>query len=208
MTDEEEINNNTEEDEENLSEAEYSKKSDLSKALLVEKALDLVKEKRSKEMKEGYNNFITTQNGDTKKIYVPDSRKEYIGSVDYLKSLLTPEIKVVEGMKEIIAGIEKKKKECFNKNAVERRFDDGENIMIAPEKHIPEMDDPFPLLRIKVNNYGGSREEYINQRIGFHNYNVRRYWNEMVVIYDELLAELNILLSSKSINYFKQKAGY
>ena len=203
-----EMDSNEEEDKENLSEAEYSKKSEFSKALLVEKALEVVKEKRSQEMKEGYYNFIPMPNGDVKKIYIPDSRKEFIGAVDYLKSILSPEIKVNEDMKTLIEDIEKKKTRCFNKNAVERRFDDGDEVKIATEKYIPDMDDPSPLQRTTISNLKRTQTKEVCPRIGFYNYNVRKYWNEMVIIYDELLSQLNILLSSKKINYFKQKTGY
>ena len=200
--------NNTEEEKENLSEAEYSKKSEFSKALLVEKALEVVKERRSKEMKEGYYNFIPMPNGDMKKIYIPDSRKEFIGSVDYLRSILAPEIEVNETMKKKIKEFEEKKTKCFEKNAIIKRFVDGGIVKLTEEKHIPEMDDSHPILMVGSNQYGGQQSKNIDHRIGFNNYNVRRYWNEMVIIYDELLAQLNILLSSKKINYFKQKTGY
>ena len=197
-----------EEDKENLSEAEYSKKSEFSKALLVEKALEMVKEKRAREMKEGYYNFIPMPNGDVKKIYIPDSRKEFIGAVDYLKSILAPEIEVNESMKEKIKEFDKKKLECFEKNAIIKRIVEGESVNLTDERYIPEMDDSHPVLMIGKNRMGERATEHIDYRTGFNNYNVRRYWNELVVIYDELLAQLNILLSSKKINYFKQKTGY
>jgi len=51
---------------------EYTKKSEFSKAKVVEDAIRKVEECRSQEMKEGYYNYSTSPNGDMKKVYIPD----------------------------------------------------------------------------------------------------------------------------------------
>ncbi len=192
---------------ENISELEYSKKSEFSKANLVQEALVVVKERRSQEMKEGYYNFLPLPNGEVKKIYVPDSRKAYVGSVEYLKSILTPEIKVDVRMKRVLSKFGSKKRNNFNNNSVRRIIFDGDSFLLTKDKYIPEIDDDYPII-IQLTKGGRVTNKEIDNRSGYWNYNVRRYWDEMVLIYDFLFGELNLLLSTKKINYFKQKTGY
>ncbi len=70
-----------------IGEAEYSSKSDFSKAEVVKQQVMRCDECRSKEMKAGYFNYTS----DGKKIYVPDSRKEWISAVKALRRLMEPE---------------------------------------------------------------------------------------------------------------------
>ena len=170
--------------------AEYSSKSDLSKAEKVAKQIEKCNENRSKEMKEGYNNYDKIGN----KIQVPDSRKEWISSVTALKLLLRPEI------------IEKKFKQS--------KFDDDEKALIIlwgvsvnGEKRIPLLDEKFPEDYKSVNKSGYSTGAKQTKEVkGKYNSNFHRYWDDMVKLYDELYAQLNVLIHE--CNYFKQEVSY
>ena len=83
MEEEEEVvNENFNED------GDYSNKSELSKAEVVRKQVDICNAMRSKEMREGYNNYDKFGN----KVHIPDSRQEFVNSVTALRIVLKPEI--------------------------------------------------------------------------------------------------------------------
>ena len=196
-------------EDENLREddLEYTKKSEFSKAKVVEDAIRKVEECRSQEMKEGYYNYSTSPNGDMKKVYIPDSRKEFIGAIKSLISILTPEIERDTRMQEVMKKVELMKQEIFGKYAVKRLYENGRGLKEG-ELYIPEVDEEVP-----VNNYTlNKRKQETGSSIGFkkgiYNYNVRCYWNGLVEVYDFIFAELNKLLASKKVNFFKQGASF
>ena len=127
--DKEDYNENLKDDD-----LEYTKKSEFSKARVVEDAIRKVEELRSQEMREGYFNFITLPAGDIKKIYIPDSRKAFIGSVESLISILKPEIERNERMQGSLKKFKERKKSVFDKNAVSELSTDGRKIIISKEK--------------------------------------------------------------------------
>lgn len=191
------------EDDENLMSGEYSRKSEYSKARIVERAVTIVLTMRAKEMKEGYWNNVVLKTGDIKKSYVEDSRKIFIGSVESLKCILSPEITNNEHTKKFIEEMEERKKEIFNEYSVKKIVvSKGEIKEIEGKNYIPEIDESFPIYFID----GGTRKiQYVP---GLLNYNHRMYWNEMVKEYDLLFGELNNLIGSKDVNYFKQRASF
>ena len=197
---------NDEEDDENLQEAEYHKKSDYSQAGMVSEAVTKIKESRGKEMKSGYFNITTQPNGSIKKEYVGDTRKEYAGSIEYLKSLLTNEIATSERGKKALKEFQDRSKKCFDNYSVNLQVIRNERVVTLNKKYIPEMDTAFfketlmqdrKTLRVRID---------IEQTRGVYNPAIKMYWDEMVEIYDYLFQELNILIAEK--NFFKQSAGF
>ena len=186
---------------------EYTKKSEFSKAKVCEDAVRKVEECRSKEMKEGYYNYSTSPNGDMKKVYIPDSRKEFIGSVESLISVLTPEIERDERMQEVNKEIAERKQNLFKKYAVIRIYEDQTGI-VEGEKYIPDLDDITPVKYGKLNARQQQIGTFIENKKGLYNYNVKCYWNGIVEIYDYIFAELNKLIASKKVNFFKQGASF
>ena len=178
-------------DDENILEsAEYSSKSDLSKAEKVSNQIERCNENRSKEMREGYFNYDKLGN----KITVPDSRKEWVSSVTALKLLLRPEIERGKDFKQ--ENFNTKEKELIEKWGVE----------INGEKRIPLLDELFEDSKIGVNKKGISTGRKDSLVKGKYNSNFHRYWDDMVKLHDEIYAQLNVLVDQ--CNYFKQEVSY
>lgn len=182
--------------------AEYSSKSDFSKAEIIKLQIIRCNEIRSKEMTKGYFNYTS----EGKKIYVADSRKEWVSTVKALLKLLKPEVEKSKTFKEKLEKIEKQEKEIFEKYSYQPRMKVFENneakwkkINVPP--YIPEVDaslpsnDPSAPKSIKTIKVKGLWNDYINL-----------YWDLLVDLYDELFAQLNILIHDN--NYFKQKVNY
>ena len=174
-----------------LESAEYSSKSDLSKAEKVANQIERCSENRSKEMREGYFNYDKLGN----KVTIPDSRKEWVSSVTALKLLLAPEIERGKFKDEDYI---KKEKELVKKWGVEIR----KGIIV-----IPLLDEDFPT-EFKVMKKDGSSTGQMRTNMikGKFNSNFHRYWNDMVKLYDEIYAALNVLVDQ--CNYFKQEVSY
>jgi hypothetical protein len=192
-------------DENDIEEGDYSKKSDFDKASIVQGAVQKVQETRSQEMKEGYFNILELPNGSIKKVYFPDTRQQYIGSVNYLKAVLSPEIRTNDNIKRFLVKFDKQKEELLNKYSVIRVTTNGNDIIELKEKYLPRVDEEFPI-KILVNTGNGKNRTNIVFKRGLHNFNVRMYWDEMVELYDTLFCELNNLISEK--NYFKRQTSY
>ena len=174
-----------------LESAEYSSKSDLSKAEKVANQISTCSENRSKEMREGYFNYDKLGN----KVTIPDSRKEWVSSVIALRLLLTPEIQ----RGKIKFGIYDEKEKKLVKHY---------GIEITPgKKVIPLLDERFPI-EFKVMKKDGSSTGKIKIEMvkGKFNSNFHRYWDDMVKLYDKIYAELNVLVDQ--CNYFKQEVSY
>ena len=186
---------------------EYTKKSEFSKAKVVEDAIRKVEECRSQEMKEGYYNYSTSPNGDMKKVYIPDSRKEFIGAVESLISILTPEIRRSNEMVKVLEYFKKNKQELFDKYAIKRIFKNG-NGLKEGESYIPNIDDETPSMITQLDTRGFKLGSKVNYDKGVYNYNANSYWDGIVELYDFLFAELNVLISSKKVNFFKQGASF
>ena len=168
-----------------LESAEYSSKSDLSKAEKVANQISTCSENRSKEMREGYFNYDKLGN----KITVPDSRKEWVSSVTALKLLLRPEI-------------ERGKDFNIKENELIEKW----GVSINGEKRIPLLDELFEDSKIGVNKRGISTGRKDSLVKGKYNSNFHRYWDDMVKLHDEIYAQLNVLVDQ--CNYFKQEVSY
>lgn len=183
----------------------YSSKSDFSKPQIVQEAVNRCILYRSEEMRAGYNNVVTSSSGDTKIIYVPDTRKRFMASVEALRSLLSPEIESMEEAKAFVKEFKGRKKHCFKKYAVFRREIQGGKVIITKMLYMPELDEDIPNPVQKMFRDGSSILTYAYEK-SYWNAKVKKYWDELINTYDFLFSELNKLISSK--NYFKAGQTY
>ena len=188
--------------------AEYSNKSDFSKGELSKIACQKCIELRKEEMKPGYYNFI--MKGETiNRVWIPDARQRYIGSVKAMMYLLNPEIK---------RDTEKHKREKFW-DMIEKKMKEAEEHYIYTSykeirtptglskwertnlKYMPQLDSAVVV--VTTDSKGTQRAEEV---IGGWNKNINAYTDLMINIHDEIFAELNSMMDR--LNYFKQKARF
>lgn len=183
--------------------AEYSSKSDFSKAKIVYEAMQKCIEARGKEMKAGYYNNKISNDGSVLKIWVEDSRQVFIGTVESLRGLLSPEIKNNLKYKEVIKKYYDRKKKIKEQYFYEERIAKNVNGLIKLEntgkKFIPEIGAMVILPNLHNPNIG------TQVRGGWDNY-INSYWDEVIVLYDYIFAVLNDLINH--LNYFKQAIAY
>jgi len=158
---------------------------------------------RGKEMKAGYYNHKVSNDGSIMKIWVEDSRQVFIGSVEVLRGLLSPEIKNEEEYNSAI------KKYYEHKNAIKEIYkyhekmpenDQGKVLLKKTGRSfIPEIGLAVIVPDLRTPIIGKS------VRGGWDN-NVNAYWDELVVLYDYIFAILNDLINH--LNYFKQSIAY
>lgn len=183
--------------------AEYSAKSDFSKAKIIYDAMQKCIQARGKEMKAGYYNHKVSNDGSILKMWVEDSRQVFIGSVEVLRGLLSPEIKNEKEYKNAI------KKYYEHKNSIKKIYEyhekmpENEKGKILLKKtgrsFIPEIG-----LAVIVPDL---RNPVMGKSVmgGWDN-NVNAYWDELVILYDYIFAILNDLINH--LNYFKQSIAY
>ena len=192
-------------DDDYLEVPEYSPKSDFSKAQIISQAIMKVIEARGKEMKPGYFNTFLTKEGDAIKTWIPDSRKEFIGTCEALLSLLSPEIKREAKMKDLIKKFEKDKQNLFDLYSCRKlNFNDNGELIPKGEKFIPALDEEFILQERYRTGYQVKVRPILVK--GMYNDQVNLYWEKLVKLYDELFSNLNILIDQ--LNYFKPTSGY
>ncbi len=207
--DEEEIKEETEDKKKiNYSEiesdnAEYSAKSDFSKAKIIYEAMQKCILARGKEMKAGYYNHKISNDGSIMKIWVEDSRQVFIGSVEVLRGLLSPEIKNEEEYNSTIKTYYEHKSNIKNIYIYKERMPEnfGGKVLLKEtgRKFIPEIG--LSVIVPDLRNPSIGKEV----RGGWDN-NVNAYWDELVILYDYIFAILNDLINH--LNYFKQSIAY
>jgi len=187
----------------NPNNAEYSSKSDFSKAEVVRTQVIKCDQVRSQEMRHGYYNHDKLGNS----VYIPDSRQEWVASDKALLYLLTPEIKRNKFTQKV-KNILNKEKDTIENFGVFPIISDGKKIITKTElkKTIPRLDQSFPIEVAIKNKQGSIIKIEIQEERGTYNNNFHYYWDAMVSIYDELYQELNNLIDI--CNYFKQKVSY
>jgi hypothetical protein len=175
-------------------EGEYSKKSDFSKALLAFNCTDLVFKARAKEMKKGYFNYKYLPDGNELKIWVPDTRREYVSAVKALNILLTPELMNYTELAKKIAELKKEEDAIWKLFSYKELYiDNDNNVRETGVVFMPEND-----TELIVKNDKG----YV-KGIGAWDLKIEHYWNKLVEIYDAIFEQLSILMHS--CNYFKGK---
>jgi len=186
----------SEEEEENenfIDGGEYSSKSEFSKAEVVKIQVERCNDKGSREMRAGYYNRDKLGN----QIYVPDSRKEYVRAIMTLQRTLRPEIKRFPKV------FEKKVYEEKEKNLIEKWGIENSK----GEKELPLLDEVFEERKKTIKGNGiltGIQKNF--QIIGKYNNNFHRYWDERVILYDEIYEKLHELIDK--CDYFKQQISY
>ncbi len=156
-------------------------------------------------MKAGYFNVQLTKDGMPIKNWVEDSRKVFIGAVQALKAILTPEIsqKEFSEIKRRMDEYDIIKKNLFEKYCYKERIKQVKNGMLvwieSGRKMIPEIDD-FVVIPNPARANGA-----LEGKGGWNTY-VNAYWNEMVDLHDEVFSVLNQLIND--LNYFKQKVQW
>ena len=190
--------------------AEYSPKSDFSKAQIVYAQIERCCSIRSEEMRSGYSTHVVDKIGNIKLVHVPDSRKKYIGAVDALMNLLSPEIKrnrkTKEEDEEYIEEFKKEREDIQNKYLYaekEIKMIDGNHKLVSTgRKYIPEIGDIL-LAGMKAIGKGVMGENRIE---GYWDSKVNAYYNEVLELYDLLFADLFCLFDE--FNYFKQSMSF
>jgi len=182
---------------------EYPSKGDYSKAEIVRSQCGKVNDARSKEMKEGY--FNTDKLGN--RIYVPDTRKEFISSVIRLRNLLSPEIERDSAFKDKEKNIMEKIEEAINKFGIYEREVIGNKIIEQSKKpkYIPNIGEIIPLMKI-IKRKGVSISQDVDYLPGVFDRIHHNYWNYLVNLYDKLDRELSNLIDR--CNYFKEGINF
>lgn len=198
-------------DDETLNEGlDYSPKSEFSKGLITQRAVEKCIEARGKEMRCGYWNTTLDKNGMPVKNWITDTRKEFIGSVIALRNLLYPEIlnskKYKNKEKKIRKDEQKLKEECIYKEKVLAESEEKRNPKKfiwkeTGKKYLPEIGERVIIETISHEGYKEGNE--IN---GGWDDKVNRYFNECVYIYDKVFAILNQLIADNG--YFKSKISF
>jgi hypothetical protein len=182
---------------------EYNRKSEFSKPLLVHEQVKAVINARSNEMKGGYYNYTFNEGGNAIKTWIKDSRQVYVGHLISLIILITPEIYRDERAKEALETFENKKEKIFSTYAYPERIrvlDEGNKgkWKYTGLKYIPQIDESLPT----ENPDCPESEEYVLAK-GLWNDKVNRYWDELVILSDIMFAEINLLIGSDTVKYFK-----
>jgi len=189
-----------------LDEAEYSKKSEYSKPAVIQTQVMRCNELRSKEMVEGHTIRTFDKAGNYKVIDIPDTRQPFIGGVIALKTNLTPEILRELKITESLSKINKEIENLFNKykhKELVLKFEDRKPILVySGNEYIPKKG------AILVNNIKRSSGKPPSENMveGLWDNKISAYWDEMVLLYDKLFAELNVLIDIN--DYFKPVSGW
>lgn len=188
---------------ENLPDAEYSNKSDFSKAEVVKAQVHKCNEIRSKEMRPGYFNYDSKGN----RIYVPDARREWVSAVRALAQLLSPEIKRSTKCQKEQAKLIEGELKAFDNWAIYPSVVRKNHVYFDEKgkKFIPELDYVAPVTQ-RTSKGGSSTMLSICYVPGYFNNQFHGYWNELVLLYDEWYGQLNILIDEN--NYFKQGVSF
>ena len=192
-------------DEEDDNEQEYSPKSDFSKALIIADAISDTRKARGTEMIEGYFNFKFDKNGNAVKVWIPDARKIFCANVDATIQLLSPEIIKDSRMNKVVEEFEKQRDTLFKTYCYKEKrkieLPNGEyGWELTGSKWIPKIDEEIP-----IEDKQSLRTTYEK---GLYNNIIDRYWDEMLKLYDKVFAEINLLVGSSNVNYFKKGSRY
>ena len=184
--------------------ADYSPKAEYKQALNAMEAMKACREARATEMKQGFWNTKLDKQGNAINIWQPDQRKMFINSVIAFENLLSAECGADSMYKEFREGKEKNKgmnemiDELFDKYAYNifeydlkttgwKKTDNKIMPQIDEELLMPSLQSPSVLVNIK----------------GGWNYKVNAYYDELVLLYDEIIKELrNVIFRLKD---FKKK---
>jgi len=183
--------------------AEYSPKSEFSKPKIVMEAFQKCVEARGKEMKAGYYNEKIDNHGNVQRVWIPDARDVFFGTVEALYSLLTPECLRDKTFQKNNKFIREKISESYlNYCYEERKFDKNEQGEIVLRKtgfkYMPELNSTVIIKDLKTGKGTPVKDGW--------NDKVNHYKNQLVIHYDNLFSELNKVIDA--LNYFKSKPSF
>ena len=197
MTEEKDYNENLD------NPGDYNSKSDFSKAEIVRQQIVKVNDIRSKEMKAGYFNWDKIGN----KVYVPDTRKEFISAVKALRSLLDPEIKRDEQYREGESKIMDRIINAIETFGIYEKVIQGTEIKeeTSKPKYIPDLGEKSPIQKFTT-RHGQPIGIAIDYIPGLYDRNHHGFWNYLVDCYDEIYSLLSVLIDR--LKYFKEEISY
>ncbi|HEC39526.1 hypothetical protein LCGC14_0538210 [marine sediment metagenome] len=212
-------------------EGNFAKKEGFSKPALVAIAIQNCINKMSVEMREGYKTYFLDKQGNAFVKIIPDTRKEFIGSVLGLSALLTSEINRFKEVKDKLKVFHEERKKIREKYIYkEREFvptlikdkkghavnSQTNNILfktiIKPDgrEWMPEKTDklPSPTTKIIRNlNESDYKELATIYVIGVWDYEINRYWEEILELCGDWFIELNDLITDKIKNFSGDMTG-
>ncbi len=163
-------------------------------------------------MRAGYSTHLIDKMGNVKLVHIPDARKKFIGAVDALMNLLSPEIKRIRDKKSkkeeegYVREFHDCKKEIFDKYTYEEKkiiIEDGRYKLVPTgREYIPDVGD-IVVAGMKPVGKGTMGEDRVE---GYWNSKVNAYYNELLELYDILFADLSCLIDE--LNYFKQSLNF
>ena len=189
-------------DEDNSKDDVLGEKSEFSKGGITQEAIKKCITLRSTEMKAGYYNYVFT-NGLWNKSWLADSRDSYISSVIALKQLLKAEIGRDDSSKKELETLNKESEELFNTYAYspyeQKIQDNGQSIYNKNDKikYMPTMESS---VNIPVFDEQRNRNIIKLVKKGWDEY-INAYRDGLVIIYDKIFGELNVLVDR--FKYFK-----
>ena len=190
------------EEEEPLDDSEYSVKGDFSKATLIQNHLAKCLELRSRDMRPGYTTYVQG-----KPVIIPDSRKEFAGSIEALRNILSPEL--ASKQPQINPQWETWKEKLFKRFAYPERKRKKfiiETDGVAVWEYTGKVFLPQKATSIKVSDPQHPNSIQTTFMVGAWDDKVDAYWDEMVLGCDELFAELNDLIHE--LDYFKGASSW
>lgn len=216
-------------------EGNFAKKEGFSKPSLVATAIQNCINKMSVEMREGYKTYFLDKQGNAFVKIIPDTRKEFIGSVVGLSALLTSEINRFKEVRDKLKVFRENRKKIKEKYIYkERTFvpkiikDENYKIhhevdpitnnvvyktIIKPDgrKWMPEKTDKLPKPKTITIKTPFSKNDYkiltIIYEVGIWDYEINRYWEEILELCEEWFIELNDLITNKIKNFSGEMTG-
>jgi len=197
----------------------YGNKAGFDKPGIVSTSVHSCIVKRSVEMRPGYTTYVKDKFGNVYAKVIPDTRKEYTGSIIALTAILSYEIDSFKIIKEKYEEFKKSKEEIKTKYAYsERTFKidhDSNNKEIVDINGcyipkvtitkggrfwIPEKTDLLPnaiTVTKRMNNGNNTKQLVIEKQQGIWDSNIDAYWDEIIELCDEWFATLNTLISGE-----------
>jgi hypothetical protein len=169
---------------------------------------------RGKEMKSGYFNTTFSKEGLPLRHWVEDSRKAFCSSVQALKTLMMPEILIEQNdvdkkkpkkkITKIFSKVKRMKELLiqYSYYTLDGKMVDGELTFVKTGDHyMPDIDAIVNVRKI----FPGGSENLVPIK-GYWNNKIDTYWDNMVILNDELFEQLIMVVHR--LNYFKSKINF
>ena len=197
----------------------YGNKGGFDKPGIVSTSVHSCIIKRSVEMRPGYTTYIKDKFGNVFAKVIPDTRKEYFGSIIALTALLSFEIESYKKIKEsyekfIVQKKEIKEKYAYSERIFEIDYDKDKRpitdcngsfipkitLVNGGRKWIPEKTDLLSTATTAIKKgIGGTatKQLIIDRKMGIWDHNIDAYWEDMIELCDGWFATINTLISGE-----------